>query len=153
VSPSRGETGQRERQTTRAFDAVPEKGPPWTFSTFTESVTEASAFALDPISAVVDPTTWPERSTSILQERSPSTGLTTKLTRSVGVSFVPESGLFGSRTAVTEETLTTGFLDVAGACELRPAVDFGEVVLQPANDAPTHSAAARTAKARITEQS
>jgi hypothetical protein len=93
-----------------------------------------------------------------------------KLTRSAGVPFLALSGLLGSTTAETEVTFTTGLPDVVVEPEA-PDVDFGVaaspdvvverevpgvavgVLLQPANAAPTHSAASRTAHARSTEQS
>jgi len=101
-----------------------------------------------------------------LQERGCTTGLTVKVTRSAGVLFLAESGFFGCLIAVTEVTFTTGFDDPPGAREESGvaggpeaagtlevlAVDFG-AVLQPASDAPTHTAAARTSDARIIQQS
>jgi hypothetical protein len=93
-----------------------------------------------------------------------------KLTRSAGVPFLAVSGLLGWTTAETEVTVTTGLPDVVVEPEVPdvafgaaafpdvvvepevPGVAFG-VLPQPANAAPTHSAATRTAHARNTEQS
>jgi hypothetical protein len=50
-----------------------------------------------------------------------------------------------------DEPGVAGSPEVAGTLEVL-AVDFG-AVLQPARDAPTHSAAARTTDARIIQQS
>jgi hypothetical protein len=120
-------------------------------STGTVSLTDPEPPKGGPIPAVVVPTIRPERTTSILHEKYPVTELTVKFTCSAGIPWLANSGLYGSRVAVTEVTFARRFPEVAGKRELL-LLDTG-VGLHPASNPPTISGMAKSGHERITGRS
>jgi hypothetical protein len=128
-------------------------------STGTDSTSDPEPPNGAAIPTVVVPTIRPERITSILHEKSPVTNPTVKFTCSAGIPWLANCGLYGSRVAVTEVTLTGRFPEVDGMRELPLVEVAGELPfvdargeLHPAHDAPTVSDVARSSHGRITRR-